>query len=345
MGDRISYSGKAISKWEAGNVFPPTEALLRLSEVLQVNLDTLLSTEEMPFYYLGVDGGGTKTIFLLTDETGKILRQSKQGPCNVVNLPREAVAAVLTQGISDVCEGISMQQVFAFFGIAGVASAKTDILTPMLKRFGFAAFSIGSDAQNIISAGLQGRDGIIAIMGTGSSVFTSHGSTIARIGGYGHLLGDPASGYELGRGALHAILAEADGSGKNTLLTALFEKKIGHNIFEELSEFYKQGKPYIASFAPLIFEGIRQGDAVAEEIFSENIRRFAVQIKAARKQFKTEETLPLVLGGGLTNAKDLLLPPLEKALTDDKIKIEILKQEPIMGALRLARLLNEQKGR
>ena len=342
LGRRISYSGKAVSKWEAGHVFPPTEALLRLSEILQVNLDTLLTAEKRRPYYLGVDGGGTKTKFLLSDEKGKLLRQCEEGPCNVVNMSREAVSAVLTKGIASVCDGISPQQIYAFFGIAGAASDKTDVLGPLLKRFGFAAYSYGSDAQNIISAGLRGRDGIIAIMGTGSSIFSSRGGTVSRIGGYGHLLGDPASGYEIGKDALHAILAEADGSGAPTRMTSLFEEKEGRGVFDALSEFYKQGKPYIASFAPLAFEGARQGDAVAKQILADNIRRIAVQMKAARKQFETDETLPLVLGGGLTKAEDLLLPLLEEALSEDRLKLEILNEEPIMGALRLAKLSNKK---
>ncbi len=345
LGERIAYSAKAISKWEAGHVFPPTEALLRLSEVLQVDLDTLFAFQEAPAYFLGVDGGGTKTKFMLADAKGKILRQTVQGPCNVVNMGQDAITAVLTKGIAETCEGIPLRQVFAFFGIAGATFTKTDLLHPILKRFGFSAFACGSDAQNIISAGLQGRDGIIAIMGTGSSVFSSCGGKITRFGGYGHLLVDHASGYEIGRAGLHAILSECDGSGPKTLLTQLFEKQTGRKIFDILQEFYRKGKPYIASFAVMVFEAVNAGDTVAKEIVAENIRRFSAQLKAARRQFEPLKEIPLVLGGGLTKAEEILLPLMKDALRDENIRIEILKDEPIMGALRLARLLKEeQKG-
>ena len=50
LGEQISYSGKAISKWEAGHVFPPTEALLRLSDILQIDLDSLFKQRENPRY-------------------------------------------------------------------------------------------------------------------------------------------------------------------------------------------------------------------------------------------------------------------------------------------------------
>ena len=56
LGDAIGYSNKAVSKWESGGGIPGVEILLRLSRVLEVDLNTLIRTEE-PVYYLGIDGG------------------------------------------------------------------------------------------------------------------------------------------------------------------------------------------------------------------------------------------------------------------------------------------------
>lgn len=346
LGERIAYSGKAISKWEAGHVFPPTEALLRLSEVLQVDLDTLFAFKKAPSYFLGVDGGGTKTKFVLTDAKGKIIRQTLHGPCNVVNLTPDGITSVLTKGVAETCDGISLRQIYAHFGLAGGASVSPTLLPPILKRFGFAAISYGTDAANIISAGLRERDGIVAILGTGSVVFTSQSRNLTRFGGYGYLLGDNCSGYELGKSALHAVLAECDGSGPKTLLTTLFEQQTHRKIFDALPDFYQKDKHYIASFAVLLFEAVRKGDTVATEILQENVRKFAAHIQAAKGRFDAKSEIPLVLGGSLTKAADVLLPLLQKEAATENLQIEILNDEPVMGALRLARLLKEeQKGR
>ncbi len=343
LGEQIAYSGKAISKWEAGHVFPPTEALLRLSDVLQIDLDTLFKHREMPTYFLGVDGGGTKTKFVLVDGNGAILRQSIQGPCNAVNMTREAISSVLGKGISETCEGIPLSQISAFFGIAGGASIQPELLKSIIKRFGFAAFDFGTDAANIISAGLKGRDGLVAIMGTGSVVFTAKDGQLGRFGGYGYLLGDDCSGYELGKALIHAVLAEADGSGPKTLLTQLFEQQNKRGAFAVLPEFYQKDKYHVAAYAVMLFEAVRAGDAVAIEILQRNASQFAAQLKAGRRTFEAEREIPLVLGGSLTKAEDVLLPILKKELADQKLQIEILKDEPVMGAVRLARLLKGEE--
>ncbi|MBR6794243.1 MAG: XRE family transcriptional regulator [Clostridia bacterium] len=341
LGEQISYSGKAISKWEAGHVFPPTEALLRLSDILQIDLDSLFKQRENPCYFLGVDGGGTKTKFVLADGQGTVLRETVQGPCNAVNMTREAISAVLSKGIAETCEETPLSQITAFFGIAGAASIQPELMRSIIKRFGFASFDCGTDAANIVSAGLKGRDGLVAIMGTGSVVFTSKEGQLGRIGGYGYLLGDDCSGYELGRALLHAVLAEADGSGRKTLLTPLFERQNKRGAFEVLPEFYKKDKSYVASYAVMLFEAVRAGDAVATEILQRNVAQFATQLKAGRRRFEADRPLPLVLGGSLTKAEDVLLPMVKKELAEENLQIEILKDEPVMGALRLALLLNK----
>ncbi len=341
LGDRISYSDKAISKWETGRVFPSTEALLRISETLKIDLDTLFIPREEISYYLGVDGGGTKTKFLLADQKGQILQEIVLGPCNAVNMDHSAIRKVLGEGIEAVCGQIPHSQIAAFFGLAGITFASKEKVESIFKGLGFAAIGWGADAENTISAGLKGREGLIAIMGTGSVVFASHHGQLKRFGGYGHLLGDYASGYEFGKDGLYAILNAENGSGPHTLMKDLFEKQTGSRINDALMGFYEKGKPYIASFALLVFEACRAGDAIALQILQENVNRFSVHIKAACKLFDPSNPIPLVFSGSITGAMDLLKPLFEKELADYKVQMEILKDDPALGAVRLATLLGE----
>ena len=335
LGNMVSYSGKAVSKWESGNVFPPTEALLRLTEILKTDLNALFALREAPSYFLGVDGGGTKTEFVLADSDNNIIMQDTLGPCNAINMDSEEIEKVITDGIKSVCRDVPPGQISAFFGISGAGTQKSDRIYKFLKKFGFFSVGLGTDAQNIISAGLNGRNGIIAILGTGSVVFASKDGSLKRFGGYGNLLGDYASGYEIGKSGLSAVLAAADLSGPETLLSDMFSEKTKRNIFDVLPLFYKNGKSYISSFAPMVFEAYRRGDGVARQIIRDNIKKFSCQLKAAAALFGGSE-IPVVLSGGLTREAEVILPLFKDELGDEKVKFEILREKPVMGAVRLA---------
>ncbi len=343
LGTRISYSDKAVSKWETGRVYPPTEALLKLAETLNLDLDALFAPRSVIAYYLGVDGGGTKTHFLLTDTLGNTVNRVVLGPCNMVNMDKASLRKVLTEGIEAVCGDRPRDQIAAFFGLAGITFAATEKVESVFRGLGFGAVGWGADAENTVSAGLKGLEGLIAIMGTGSVVFSSMKGKLKRFGGYGHLLGDYASGYEIGKEGLYAVLNDTNGSGPHTVLRELFEKQTGSGINDQLMGFYEKGKPYIASFAPLVFEAARKGDPMARQILQENVRRFAPHLRAALAQFDQKEPIPLVFSGSITRSFELLKPYFEEELADFSVQIGILQEDPVQGAVRLASLLGEKE--
>jgi len=341
LAEKLCYSSKSISKWESGSVLPPTVIILELVDILKTDLNSMFSSFEEPIYYLGVDGGGTFTEFVLIDKENNILKQCNLGPCNVLNLNKEQIDKVLKDGVDEACADIPHSRISAFFGLAGAGSGKVAVLTEVLKKYGFANVACGTDAQNTVSVGLKGEDGIIAILGTGSAVFSSKNGELERIGGYGHLFSDYGSGYEIGRMAICAVLAQFDKSGPETLLTRLFEEKDNNkNIFSMLPRFYQNGKSYVASYAPLVFKAYEMGDEVAKSIISYNITMLSNQINTALKRFDDNAVIPLVLSGGITVREDIIVPMLKEKIVNKNIEILILREKPVMGAVRLARLLN-----
>ena len=67
LAEKLGYTEKSISKWESGESVTPSVLLPKLSTLLRVSIDELLSDKAETANYLGVDGGGTKTEFLLCD--------------------------------------------------------------------------------------------------------------------------------------------------------------------------------------------------------------------------------------------------------------------------------------
>lgn len=328
LAEQLGYTGKAVSKWESGSALPPAEVLPKLAAALGTDLNTLFDYREAPTYFLGIDGGGTKTHFLLQDTAGHLLQELKLSACNPYSVGFEQAVAVLSEGIRAVCRGIPYGKVSVFAGIAGagVGNARQE-LTDALSAFRFSALEIDNDAACIIGAGLQGRDGVVGILGTGSVVFAVAGGARHQIGGYGHLLGDALSGSELGKCCLSAAFRELDGSGKPTIMTPKVQERLGQSHYKAITDIYQKGKSYIATFSTILLDAAREGDAVALGLLEKNLQQFDRQLAAALRH--CPPGAPVVLAGGITR----LYPEILKKLSH---KIEILSSEPAYGALLLA---------
>lgn len=107
-------------------------------------------------YLLGIDGGGTKTEFLLCNSDGTEIRRLFLGGSNPVNKGVENTFAVLGEGIAQICDGFDFSQVSVFAGIAGAKSGENQrLINEFLSRFGFASFGCGSDIDLALEAAIS----------------------------------------------------------------------------------------------------------------------------------------------------------------------------------------------
>ncbi len=292
-------------------------------------------------YFLGIDGGGTKTEFRLVDSTGKLCTSALLGASNPNDIGLDAICALLGEGIAKTTEGFDRATVSVFAGIAGAATGDhASRIKAYLNTLGFARTDAASDVRSCLAACLRDQDGIAVIMGTGSIAYAQCDGEILRAGGYGYLLGDAGSGFALGQGAILAALQAEDGSGTPTLLHELVSEQCKQaRVLDALSDFYGGGKAEIARYAPLVFEAHAKGDAVATEILLRNVRAIADLIRGIGARMGKEQ-IRVVLCGGLTAKGNVILPILEDALTDDarSYSLSVLQSDPIQGALYLAGL-------
>ena len=296
-------------------------------------------------YYLGIDGGGTKTTVALADERSNILCQVKLGPTNPVDIGMGAVLSTLGEGISQVLRDIDPREVSVFAGIAGGITGENQArIRAFLSTFGFANAANGSDAQNIVSAGLGRADGICVIMGTGSVTFVQHRGERMRLGGYGYLFDEGGNGYTIGRDAILACLKAEEGSGEETMLHDLLLQTINApTVLSSLSAFYDGGKKQIASYAPLVFKAYDAGDSIAAYILRNNMKFVAQSLCDAKNKLQTKRSVRTVLAGGLTARADVLIPMIREQLEDGvTYDIRVLQQPPVMGALWLAGMPREE---
>ena len=166
-------------------------------------------------YFLGADGGGTKTDLVLTDLTGRVLRMAATEGTNPNDHGMEQATATLCGGLREVSTGFDPAEISVTAGIAGAsADGTSDRLVKAMSEMGFAKVRCTGDGDSIISAGLGGAPGLVSILGTGFVVFgrDAHGKGI-RVSGWGSLFDEGGSGWRIGRDGLYAAYCDADGSG------------------------------------------------------------------------------------------------------------------------------------
>src|SRR5215470_3420878 len=159
--------------------------------------------------YLGIDGGGSKTKFLLVDEYYNEICHIQSGPSNHLSVGTEAAREAIAQGVSHLTERPNV--VCAGFAGAGRPESVTFYREVLQSLIPNAQIIIESDAF-ISSIGAIGIDpGILLIAGTGSIVIgRDKDRSMFRVGGWGPYFGDEGSGFWIGREAVRAALRSID---------------------------------------------------------------------------------------------------------------------------------------
>ena len=301
--------------------------------------------------FLGIDGGGTKTLATICNSDGRVLGTGAGGPSNVDDVGTEAASVNIDQAVRAAREqALSGNQGFVacFLGLAGVVSAQDrDLIRQMALTLALAPpdrIGVHHDGHVALAGGLSGRSGAVLIVGTGSSCYGVSGCESWRAGGWGSLISDEGSGYFLGREGLSAAVRALDGRGPPTLLAAaLLEELKVHRPDDLLHRLYVTGlsRSGVAALAPLVLDAAGRGDAVANDLVEQGCGLLAECVGAVAGHLLLEQ-LELVIVGGLYTASPLVQSLLNRTVTTRLPGCRIVPPElpPVLGACLLALQLN-----
>lgn len=290
---------------------------------------------EETVWMIAVDGGGTKTEFLLFNSDGDIVRRNVLPGTNPNMIGVEETISILREGIDEMlATRPNVKSVFV--GSAGFSTGNGEQVEKALRTiYPELRIQCESDMYNAVISVVEEGPCIASICGTGGVVLTYDKGKINRVGGgYGGLFEKSGSGYNIGKDAICTALEERDGFGEKSLITKLVEEKIGGPVFQRIHEIYGQKSVYgyMASFAPLVFEAYGQGDAVAERILNENAERLSFLIGYAAKTFASEKPI-VALAGSLYRQEAFLRLVREKLPSD--VQIVCSDRPPVYGACLL----------
>ena len=203
--------------------------------------------------YLGIDGGGSKTTFLLVDQDLNPLHRIQSGPSNWLSVGADAAAVSIRNGVSQLtCQPDVVCGGFAGAGRAEGATFYKEVLSSLLPH---ATIIIQGDASIAFIAAFGTDPGVLLIAGTGSmAIARATDGSMFRVGGWGPQFGDEGSGFWIGREAVRAALRLRDCQGSQEF-PEIIARNLDLKLITDVVTAWASGKigvPEIAGLFPQV---------------------------------------------------------------------------------------------
>jgi len=312
-------------------------------------------------FFLGIDGGGTKIECVLADEAGEIVARASGAGANLRRVSADALRDLLGSCFNALrgAAGLpALQPEAVCAGFAGISDAEararaeaalTELLQPK------HLYLVG-DMEVALEAAVGAGAGVVLVAGTGSIAFGRNkegrtaraGGQGARFGSDGQLTGDAGSGFDIGRGAVEAVLRAEEGRGPETILRDAELAVLGAETPEELAQcLVPERAAELASLVPLVTRAARRGDPVAGEILENAGTALAgLALTVLRDLNLAESDVGVFASGGVFSESPEVLNRVRKVMSRAAPRVagERLETSPAEGALRLGlRLWLEEK--
>ena len=302
-------------------------------------------------YYIGVDGGGTKTVYTLFNENKETLDEVKTPGSNHENMEGsfDEASAIIWSGLTALVEkhGISLDDVsFTLMGLAGIDHPyQYDIMCAKLREKGLKNFEIFNDGFLGVKAGSETGAAIGYNMGTGMCCNAiDRKGTMRQLAGLGEFSGDIGGGHQIAITAYRIIYDDVMLNIEKTAMTDMFFKEFDIKSKEEflgtvaMYEDEEQMSRFVMRLLDFFFEAANMGDKPVMKAVEALADRGAYLIAAHANQLDFDDEVEVVLAGSihtkLPSAKyvDLMIEKAGK-LTSKKLCFKKLTAAPVFGCI------------
>jgi len=297
-------------------------------------------------YIIGIDGGGTRTVGILTTETGERLAQVESRASNYHVVGEVETQAVLEKVIGELHEKagiLSTDSIRFCLGMAGLGRAEDKkIIGKICGELGISENRILThDAHIALVGGTEKQQGVIVISGTGAIAYGINADgKEARASGWGHLLGDEGSGYDIAMKGLRAVARAADGRDRPTELTNRILNELELNAPADLIRWtHTASRDTIAQLSEIVFDAARTMDGTAEQIVNAAAEELVCAANSVVKQLEFVGAFDIVLSGGNLIHQTIFAEKLRRQLAKiaPEASVVLPKHEPAYGGVLLAR--------
>jgi len=318
---------------------------------------------------LGIECGGTRSTFVATQDERTTCYQGKFGPANL----RLLTDAQLVHHFRAIGDSLPQPAALA----VGMAGARNEADRQRIRRAAAKVWpGIPCYATNDLETALEAADGpidpprvlsglrreintgtgrrssyadairlipqVLVLSGTGSCCFgrTWDGKT-SKVGGWGHILGDKGSGFEIGLRALKAVVYYYDRDGDWSKLGRRILRRLQLNEPDDLISWVKDaGKDEIALLAIEVFSAWAERDEIAADILEGAAHSLAGDAAScARRLVKQGTPVQFVLAGGVLLRQPRFAKKVGSLIRElwPNASVTPLKRESVWGAVRLAK--------
>lgn len=296
--------------------------------------------------FLGVDGGGSKTEFVLIDDRGALLASHQEGPAYHPEIGLDALHALLARGLATVLAHGQLAPAAltqAFLGLPAYGEdsrllARLDAMAAPLLTAG--QYRCGNDMVCGWAGALACGDGINIVAGTGSIAYGEFAGRSARAGGWGELFSDEGSAYWIAREGLNLFSRMSDGRVARGPLHGILRTHfaLGDDL-DLCAVIYGADQSWrsrIAQLARLVAQAAHDGDTQAQDIFTRAAGELAAVVRATRARLgvPARTALAASYSGGMFREAALLLEPFTRALAAgrENYQLRAPRYSPATGA-------------
>lgn len=280
---------------------------------------------EREMYFLGIDGGGTRSTAAVADDRGNIVARASGESINYYSVgmdeARKHLAAILAE--------LKNRYGISRFDCAyiGMSALNQEADNELMQRFAAGVvpsrrIMMHSDAYIALNALTFGKPGMLVISGTGSTAVARDGDgRYLHVGGWGYMLGDQGSAYDIALKGIRSAFRSFEGMEEPTMLEESVKSHFAVTRLPEMVDVvYNPVIPrhVLAEFAVRVSECAKLGDRTARRILEEAAKDLALHVDALVRKTGMREATVGVYGGVLMNDPHVL----------DSFKAEVLKKYP-----------------
>ncbi len=276
-------------------------------------------------YFVGIDGGGSKTQYLLVDAAGNILARRRGEGSSYKQTNAFFVGELLQREVAALIRDIDPARVagvfFAMPCYGESVQEELDIATETITRY-LEPFPVAyrNDVEaSWAGAFALGRTGVTILSGTGSMAIGRNlaGETV-RCGGWSEIFSDDGSCYWLGIETLRLFTRQADGRRPRNALYRIIRERFSlrddYEIIDIFHNNYLGRREMVAGLQMILHDAAREGDATALDLYDQAARELADMAFGLRQYFPDTAPLPVSYAGGLFRSGDVILRPLRREL-------------------------------
>lgn len=296
-------------------------------------------------FAIGIDGGGTKTAFVLGTEEKILVHLTKSG-CSYLEIGAEGVVSLIKEGVTECMQKANVSKCeVCCIGLPcyGENKKMDEFLEQRIKEELFPMkVTIVNDAVVGWAGSLECREGIHLVAGTGSlAIGKGKDASFARSGGWNEFFSDEGSCYWVGKEGMNLFSKQADGRVEKGALYQLVKERYHlYDDFEFIDIVLKEFAPYrdqVASFQRIVLEAAQIGDVSAQHLYTRAAEELVQMVLSVKHQLNwSKENVDVSIYGGLTHAGEFLINPLKVLLKEQNCVLHAPKRSAVEGAFLIA---------